>query len=101
MDDRPILISHEELMRIIRDEIMAAVPLFHPQPEFETLSLAMALQILKEHGLPTSPAKMYKLTSSGAIPHSKYGNKLVFSRKELKKWMKEQIVKVDNARNRF
>lgn len=47
--------------------------------------------MLDEYGMPTSKAKIYKLTSAGEIPHRKYGNKLVFSRKELQEWMNEQM----------
>ncbi|WP_418408883.1 helix-turn-helix domain-containing protein [Alistipes sp.] len=51
--------------------------------------------------MPTSKAKIYKLTSSGEIPHRKYGNKLVFSRQELLRWMEEQAVPIKKVEGRF
>lgn len=48
------------------------------------------LELLREHGYPTSKAKIYKLTSAGTIPCKVYGNKLVFSRKEILEWAENQ-----------
>ena len=42
-----------------------------------------ALDLLREHGYPTSKGKLYKLTSANLMPHRKYSNKLLFSRREL------------------
>ena len=41
------------------------------------------MELLREQGYPTSKAKIYKLTSTNLIPYRKYGNRLVFSRREL------------------
>ncbi len=57
--------------------------------------------MLDDYGMPTSKAKIYKLTSSGEIPHRKYGNKLVFSRQELLRWMEEQAVPIKKVEGRF
>lgn len=93
--ERVALIGYDELKAIIRGEIEAVQQLLEAKPIHDTISLADALKILDEYGMPTSKAKIYKLTSAGEIPHRKYGNKLVFSRKELQGWMEEQI---DNTR---
>lgn len=53
----------------------------------EHMTLEDAMVYLKENGFPTSKAKMYRLTSKNEIPHRKYGNKLVFSRKKLMDWV--------------
>jgi len=43
---------------------------------------------LKITGL--SKSKLYKLTSTGSIPCKQYGNRLVFSKKELLAWMESE-----------
>jgi len=57
----------------------------------DTVNLDNAQNTLEEFGFSTSKAKLYKLTSTGNIPHRKYGNKLIFSRKELIDWAKQQL----------
>ena len=88
-----VLMGYEELKCMIRQEIELAKQSLLTRPVHDTISLADAIKILDEYGMPTSKAKFYKLTSAGEIPHRKYGNKLVFSRKELHEWMDEQITK--------
>ncbi|WP_018479361.1 helix-turn-helix domain-containing protein [Pontibacter roseus] len=39
-----------------------------------------------------SKSKLYKLTASKEVPHKRYGNRLIFSRKELANWVEEQTV---------
>lgn len=39
-----------------------------------------------------SKSKLYKLTSSNGIAFKRYGNRLIFSRKELLEWVEEQTV---------
>ncbi len=89
--ERLALIGHDELKHLIRQEIEAVQRLLEAKPVHDTIPLVDALKMLEEHGMPTSKAKIYKLTSAGEIPHRKYGNKLVFSRKELLKWMEGQM----------
>jgi hypothetical protein len=58
--------------------------------QIDTLTLNGALELLREHGYPTSKAKIYKLTSSGKIPCKTFGKKLVFSRKAVLEWAESQ-----------
>lgn len=85
------LIGYEELKGLIRQEIEAAQQRLEAKPVHDTITLADVIDLLDEHGMPTSKAKIYKLTSACEIPHRKYGNKLVFSRKELHEWMEQQM----------
>jgi hypothetical protein len=85
------LIGYEELKGLIRQEIEATQQHLEAKPVHDTISLDEAIKMLYEHGLPTSKAKIYKLTSACEIPHRKYGNKLVFSRKDLRLGMEEQV----------
>lgn len=86
-----ILTTPDELRAIVSEAISGVFPKPHSNPSpIDTITLNDALELLKEHGYPTSKAKIYKLTSSGDIPCKTYGNKLVFSRKELLLWEENQ-----------
>ncbi len=94
-----ILTTPEELRAIVSEAISGIVPkTASQQTEIDTITLSDVLTLLREHGYPTSKAKMYKLTSSGEIPCKTYGNKLVFSRKEVLEWAENQTKsKHDNS----
>lgn len=86
-----IITTPEELKAIISEAMANAVPqVSNPKDLPDSITLETAVQVLEEFGFPTSKAKIYKLTSSGAMPFRKYGNKLVFSRKELLNWAEQQ-----------
>jgi hypothetical protein len=85
-----VLTTPDELRAIISEAVSGVMPKQVAQSQIDTLSLNDTLDLLQEHGYPTSRAKMYKLTSSGAIPCKTYGKKLVFSRKEVLAWAENQ-----------
>jgi len=86
-----IVTSEETLRTIVAEAVAEAIPKTAPTAEPpDTIALPTAYQLLTDHGYPTSRAKIYKLTSSGQMPHRKYGNKLVFSRRELLAWAEGQ-----------
>ena len=86
-----ILTTPEELREIIAEAVSGRVAMVETQKEFpDSITLDTAVRVLEEFGFPTSKAKIYKLTSSGSMPFRKYGNKLVFSRKELLNWAEQQ-----------
>ena len=85
-----ILTTPDELRAIISEAVSGVIPKQTSQPQIDTLSLNDTLELLYEHGYPTSRAKMYKLTSAGTIPCKVYGNKLVFSRKDVLQWAENQ-----------
>jgi hypothetical protein len=62
----------------------------------DTINMDSALKMLNEFGFSTSKAQLYKLTSKGVVPFRKYGNKLLFSRKELLNWAESQTSKVQH-----
>jgi excisionase family DNA binding protein len=96
-----ILTTPEELKAIISEVFANTVPQTSTNKELpDSITLDTAIQVLEEFGFPTSKAKIYKLTSSGAMPFRKYGNKLVFSRKELLEWA-EQQTKTPNPSDGF
>lgn len=86
-----ILTTPDELRAIVSEAINGAFPKPASNPsQIDTITLNDTLELLKEHGYPTSKAKLYKLTSTGNIPCKTYGNKLVFSRKEILLWADNQ-----------
>ena len=95
-----ILTTPDELRAIVSEAISGAFPKPASNPlQIDTITLNDALELLKEHGYPTSKAKIYKLTSTGGIPCKTYGNKLVFSRKEILLWAENQTTpKHDSGR---
>lgn len=95
-----VVTSAEELKAIIRDVLLEQTEPTATGVQSDNINLNRAIELLNELGYPTSKAKMYKLTSTGALPYRKYGNKLIFSRMELLKWVDTQIKQLpyDNAK---
>jgi hypothetical protein len=59
----------------------------------KNLNLDDALDFLKNQGFPMSKSKIYKLCASKKIPHSHFGNRLVFNTKELIGWAENKLKK--------
>ncbi len=87
--EKIIVTTPDELRNIIKEILLSASEQTeNPEKSLaEHMTLEDAVIFLKENGFPTSKAKMYRLTSKNKIPHRKYGNKLVFSRKKLMDWV--------------
>jgi predicted DNA-binding transcriptional regulator AlpA len=86
-----ILTTPDELRAIVSEAVSGVIPKqVSSNNQIDTLTLNDALKLLREHGYPTSKAKIYKLTSAGTIPCKLYGNKLVFSRKAVLEWADSQ-----------
>lgn len=86
-----VVTSAEELKAIIRDVLSEQKEPTVTGVQSDNINLSRAIELLTEWGYPTSKAKIYKLTSTDAMPYRKYGNKLIFSRVELSKWVDTQI----------
>lgn len=87
-----IIVAEEDKLRsIVQEEVSKLLSTKQDvKPEIDTLTLTKALALLSEYGYPMSKAKLYKLTSSGNIPCRKFGQKLVFSRKDILSWAESQ-----------
>ncbi|KAA6319661.1 hypothetical protein EZS27_030472 [termite gut metagenome] len=94
-----ILTTPEELRAIVSEAVSGVIPKTVSESKIDTIILSDAIELLREHGYPTSKAKVYKLTASGDIPCKRYGNKLVFSRKELLEWAENQTKPKRDASN--
>lgn len=92
-----IILDYEDLRKAIKEVLSECLPLSPLKEEPDTLSLKSALEMLKEHGYDVSRAQMYKMTSGKEIPHKIFGNKLVFSRKELLNWASERTKEKETA----
>ena len=92
-----ILTTPEELKAIVGEAIAELLPKTKSkESQPDNITLTTALELLLEYGYPTSRAKIYKLTSADQMPHRKYGNKLVFSRKELLNWAESKTHSKNN-----
>ena len=92
-----IVTTPEELKAIVNEAIAEFLPKTQIKESLpDAITLNSAVDLLKENGYPTSKAKIYQLTSVEKMPHSKYGNKLVFSRKELLLWAESQSRRIGN-----
>lgn len=91
-----IITSPAEIEQIVRKAIKDyLIP--HPIPPKDNLTLSEAVGFLKELGYPTGKSTVYKLTSANKIPYKKYGNKLMFSRKELDAWVENQVIHMSDT----
>jgi hypothetical protein len=87
-----IIIAEEDKLRaIVHDEVSKLFQAKQePKTEIDTMTLSGALALLAEYGYILSKAKLYKLTASGNIPCRKFGQKLVFSRRDILLWAESQ-----------
>ena len=83
-----IVTTPEELRAIVSETVSQTLAgLNHTQKELpDNLTPDAAVEALEQHGFLISKARLYKLTAKGEVPFRKYGNKLLFSRKELLSW---------------
>ncbi len=96
-----IITTPEQLRTLIEEAVRSSMhspPVGQAKEPPDTITLATALELLGENGYPTSKGKIYKLTSANQLPHRKYGNKLVFSRRDLLAWAESQThIKPDRS----
>lgn len=87
-----IIVAEEDKLRsIVQEEVSKLFSAKQEvKAEIDSITLTNALAFLAEHGYPISKAKLYKLTASENIPCRKFGQKLVFSRKDLLLWAEKQ-----------
>lgn len=83
-----------EVISIVLDELDQIKNLLNPKimdepPLLKSLTTHDLLSYLKENGIIVSKSKLYKLTSTNEIPHSKFNNKLMFKKFEIQKWIEE------------
>ena len=83
-----IVTTPEQLARVVNEAIYRAL---NCRPQIQQPSDRCTLKdALEITGL--SKSKLYKLTSTKEIPFKTYGNRLIFSRKELEVWVQDQTI---------
>lgn len=84
-----IVTTPEQLKSVVSDAVRLAISRTtqQPQPKSDRCTFNEALEIT---GL--SKSKLYKLTASKEVPHKRFSNRLVFSRKSLQDWVEAQTV---------
>ena len=97
-----ILTTPEELRAIVSESVSQTLAgLTLPKDEPDNLTPDAAVGVLEQHGVLISKARLYKLTAKGNVPFRKYGNKLLFSRRELLVWAESLARRVnDGTRHR-
>ena len=82
-------VSVPELVDLIASEVEARINRneFKEPPE-DRIGLKEAIQLTG-----FSRSALYKLTMNGRIPHEKYRTRLIFSRKELQRWINSQTLR--------
>lgn len=85
--ERLIITTPEELRALLEDVIHEhSNPAKKELSHFDNMPINEAVEFLNANGFPTTKGSLYKLTSSNVLPHGKFGNKLIFSRKQLLEW---------------
>lgn len=83
--------TEEQLKKILKEIFKEILPAFCSKELPDNLALNDALEMLRENGYIISKAQIYKLTSAKEVPHKIFGNKLVFSRRELLEWAAKRV----------
>ena len=82
-----IVTTPDELRAIVSETVSQTLAGMTMQKDLpDNLTPDAAVEALEQHGFLISKARLYKLTAKGEVPFRKYGNKLLFSRKELLAW---------------
>ena len=89
-----ILTTPEELRAIVSESVSQTLALRKNEPD--NLTPDAAVGVLEQHGFLISKARLYKLTAKGDVPFRKYGNKLLFSRRELLSWAESLARRVND-----
>jgi len=95
-----ILTTPEQLDEIVRNAIKEVLPGKQedkPQKIPDTCSVEQALSFLLENGYKLSKSKLYKMTANKLLPFRYFGRRIIFSRDELLRWVKQQTTPSSNT----
>lgn len=95
--------SSEQLEGLILKAVRTIIPELagYQKPAEEasdTLTAEEAIAFLQAMGYPTTLSNLYGLTFRNAIPYRKVRRRLVFSRKELTKWIEAGTLRPEEQR---
>ncbi len=87
-----IQFDYDELQAAIKTCLKEAIDEIKALPTPTTLPDKCGVKdVCQEHGF--SEAFVYRETSRGSMPCSRFGNRLVFSRKEVRAWIQNRTIR--------
>ena len=89
------LITVGQLLEIIEQKTVSKVQEPKPEPKPDRVGIN-AIKALT--GL--SYSQLYKLTANNAIPHRKFGKRLIFSVKAITEWMEQQTTGKETSKQK-
>ncbi|MDE6827960.1 MAG: helix-turn-helix domain-containing protein [Alistipes sp.] len=98
MNNEIIVTTKEQLAALIDERIDAIIPKLanfrrkNEAVETDGMDIKKAVQFLDEQGYPTTISSLYMRVHENTIPYKKIGRKLVFSKKDLRRWIDEESV---------
>lgn len=84
---------HSQLLEL--KELVKTLAVKNKPEESDSFSLDDALKYINGRGLPIQKSTIYKMVSSGTIPHRKMCGRLIFFRDELDIWFNNKLT--DNS----
>jgi hypothetical protein len=86
-----------QLLKILEQKTLTSLP--KPKPEPEPKDDRVGIDDIKAlTGL--SYSQLYKLTALNAIPHRKFGKRLIFSVKAITEWMEQQTTGKETSKQK-
>lgn len=92
-----IITTPDKLTQVVSEAVAKALDKTHPSNSVQIPDRILIDEATIELGLPKS--SIYKLTMEGKIPFSKFGNKLIFSRRDLKVWLHNNTIPEISIKN--
>lgn len=83
-------LTREEIYEMMKNAVREVIA-ERPKTDKEWLSVSEAVIFLGEQGYITTEKYIYQLRYRNSIPYARINGKLTFSRKELQKWVREQV----------
>lgn len=87
-----VQMSYLELKAAIKDSIRESLAEIKAIPDLPEKPDRCSFQDMLEI-TGSSKGQGYKLTSTGEVPHQKFGKRLVFSRREITAWMEDRTTR--------
>ena len=88
-----IVTTKEQLAAIIDERINMIIPKLanfrhkNEAVEIDSMNIDDAAKFLTQEGVPTTKSAIYFRVHEKAIPYKKMGRRLIFSKKELRRWV--------------
>lgn len=91
-------IAVEKALRSVMPKILVETPQKKDVCETDRLSIDGAVDFLEKEGVPTAKSTIYNWIYNRRIPFSKLGNRVMFSKSELRTWIESRTTRPEDAR---